>query len=291
MIPGSVFARYAHPPNVLGYCGPSDPNELITATSSERGSQGFAAVARRFAGVWPYLELIAVSNGISDPLEDRVVEAYWIGSTLLEGVPVSSLLDCVRANPDGRMPSRLGRSDLEGAVLAGGIANHNFHVFAVYPWLALARSGRLDPAMSVLERCCIRSGRVTRVDAGNVEVWTRPVALDGTDLCSNSEVPYRSARSCSPRSCPDHRLSAASATTCATAGSSVSGAGDAGAARPGRCHPGLVRFVLVRPLRLPLLGGHRRRGPGQGRRLAARRPGRRTAPREDPSGSDLAVET
>jgi hypothetical protein len=187
LIPGSVFARYAHPPNVLGYCGPSDPNELITATSSERGSQGFAAVARRFAGVWPYLELIAVSNGISDPLEDRVVEAYWIGSTLLEGVPVSSLLDCVRANPDGRMSSRLGRSDLEGAVLAGGIANHNFHVFAVYPWLALARSGRLDPAMSVLERCCIRSGRVTRVDAGNVEVWTRPVALDGTDLVLGDE--------------------------------------------------------------------------------------------------------
>jgi len=180
--PGSLFARYAHPPNVLGYCGPSDPNDLVTATSSGRGSKELASVARRFAGVWPYLELIAASNGIPDPLEDRVVEAYWIGSKLLEDIPTSSLLACVRAHSDGHMRGAIGRSGLEGAVLAGGIANHNFHVFAVYPWLALARSGRLDPAMSVLERCRIRSGRVERVDGGNVAVWTTPIAMDGKDL-------------------------------------------------------------------------------------------------------------
>jgi len=185
--PGSLFARYAHPPNVLGYCGPSDPNALITAISGKGGSEGFASVARRFAGAWPYLELIAASNGISDPLEDRVVEAYWIGSKLLENVPTSSLLGCVHSHPDRRLGSPRGQSRLEGAVHAGGIANHSFHVFAVYPWLALARAGKRDPSMSVLERCRIRWGRVESVDGDHVAVRTRPIALDGQALVLGDE--------------------------------------------------------------------------------------------------------
>ncbi len=187
MSPGSLFARYAHPPNVLGYCGPSDPNALIAATSGEGGPEALASVARSFAGAWPYLELIAAANGISDPLEDRVLEAYWLGSSLLESVPASSLLGRVRGHPDGRLGGPLGQSSLERAVYNGGVANHSFHVFAVYPWLALARSGRRDPAMSVLERCRIRWGQVERVDGDRVAVRARPLVLDGNDLVLGDE--------------------------------------------------------------------------------------------------------
>jgi len=184
---GSLFARYAHPPNVLGHCGPVDPAALVTATWGDGGSDELALVARRFAGVWPYLELIAASNGISDPLDDRVAEAYWVGSSLLEGVSTSSLLGCVRAHPDGRLGDPLGHSRLELWVNAGGIANHGFHVLAVYPWLALARSGRREPAISVLERCRIRWGRVERVDSDDVAIRSRRLYLDGQRLALGEE--------------------------------------------------------------------------------------------------------
>jgi hypothetical protein len=176
---GSLFARYAYPPNALGYCGPTDPRALIDAGSADADPRELRSVARRFNGAWPYLELIAASNEIADPLDSRVVEAYWVGSSLLEGIPGASLLDVVGQHPDLRPK---GGSELRAAVMAGGVAHHSFHVFAVYPWLALARSGKREPALTVLERCRIRWGRVEAVDGADVLVSSRPLGLDGRDL-------------------------------------------------------------------------------------------------------------
>jgi Family of unknown function (DUF6390) len=80
----SLFARYAFPPNELGYCGPGGAELLLE--NAGRGGAGDSAdgeVARRarlFDGAWPYLEIIADAAGLPDPLDGRVVEAYWIGN-------------------------------------------------------------------------------------------------------------------------------------------------------------------------------------------------------------------
>ncbi|MGH3568857.1 MAG: DUF6390 family protein [Pseudonocardia sp.] len=37
------------------------------------------AAARRFTGAWPYLEVLARLTGISDPLDPRLIESYWLG--------------------------------------------------------------------------------------------------------------------------------------------------------------------------------------------------------------------
>ena len=56
-------------------------------------------MARCFSGAWPYLELIASANAIADPLDARVLEAYWVGSELLEGIPAASLLEAIGSHP------------------------------------------------------------------------------------------------------------------------------------------------------------------------------------------------
>ena len=84
-----LFARYAYPPNELGYCGPTDPGALLESASDGFDLAELAHLATGFAGAWPYLELIAGCNGIADPLDARVVEAYWVGNPLLEKVPDS----------------------------------------------------------------------------------------------------------------------------------------------------------------------------------------------------------
>jgi hypothetical protein len=176
---GPLFTRYAYPPNVLGYCGPPDPKVLVAAGSAGADPGDLISVARCFNGAWPYLELIAASNGITDPLDPRVVEAYWVGSSLLEGIAAPLLLEAIGKHPD----SRLGDgSQLRAAVTAGGVAHHSFHVFAVYPWLALLRSGKEEPAMTVLDSCRIRWGRVKVIDGANVTVWSQPLGFDGRDL-------------------------------------------------------------------------------------------------------------
>ena len=179
MSAGPLFARYAYPPNALGYCGPPDPKALVDAGSPDARAEDLVSVARRFSGAWPYLELIASSNAIADPLDARVVEAYWVGSELLEGIPATSLLAAIGSHPDSGLG---GAAQLREAAMAGGVAHHSFHVFAVYPWLALLQSGKREPALTVLERCRIRWGRVETVDGEKVTVRSRPLGFDGRHL-------------------------------------------------------------------------------------------------------------
>jgi hypothetical protein len=111
-----------------------------------------------FDGAWPYLELIASCTG-HDPLDPEVVEAYWLGSLLLEDVDLLTLGNSV----DDRFRRRAGWDwpVISEALDAGGRPTHSFHVFCVYPWVGLLRSGVVEQALNVLDRCRIRWGRVT----------------------------------------------------------------------------------------------------------------------------------
>ena len=175
-----TFARYAYPPNALGYCGPDDRRALLEHAAAGVADRGLAQLARGFDGAWPYLELIAGANGRTDPLDARVVEAYWIGNPLLERVEMASfggaLLDRFRARA-GRAFARLAE-----AVPAGAVPHHNFHVFGVYPWVGLLRAGPAEYPMRVLDRCRIRWGEVVTVASGLVTVRVRPLVWDGRSL-------------------------------------------------------------------------------------------------------------
>ena len=131
-----LFARYAYPPNALGLCGADVRRTLLEYGAAGESDGGLSELARTFEGAWPYLELIAGANGISDPLDPRVVEAYWVGNDLLGHVTPASLAHHV----DARFRGRLGRTreHVFDAVAAGAVPHHCFHVFAVYPWRAAA---------------------------------------------------------------------------------------------------------------------------------------------------------
>ena len=77
-----LFARYAFGPNRLGYCGPDAVEELFGEGTIGGDDGALRELARSFEGAWPYLELIARANGLADPLDRRVVEAYWLGNPL-----------------------------------------------------------------------------------------------------------------------------------------------------------------------------------------------------------------
>jgi hypothetical protein len=142
---------------------------------------GLVQLARGFTGAWPYLELLAGSAAVADPLDARVVEAYWIGSELLERVSMAEL----GGSLEERFRSRLGMgwSRLVEPLPAGARPHHNFHVFAVYPWVGLLRSGRSGEPLRVLDRCRIRWGRVlATIDGGRVLVRSRPLSWDGHRL-------------------------------------------------------------------------------------------------------------
>jgi hypothetical protein len=179
--PGALlFARYAYPPNSLGLCGADVQRTLLEYGAARESDGGLAELARTFEGAWPYLELIAGANAIADPLDARVVEAYWVGNELLDQVRPGDLARHV----DERFRGRLGRAGerVVEAVRAGAVPHHCFHVFAVYPWLGLMRTGVVDEPLRILDQCRTTPARVLAVDGENVTVLARPLFYSGGRL-------------------------------------------------------------------------------------------------------------
>jgi hypothetical protein len=167
-----LFARYAYPPNELGYCGPDGAAALLRTDAPAE----IARRARRFEGAWSYLEFIAEAAGLADPLDEAVVEAYWIGNDLLDKVESRALVTWLRDRFSGQ-PGGTWRDAGERAT-----AHHSFQVFEVYPWTAmLRRTGNLA-AVAVLDRCRIRTGVVLGVDGETATVRSRPLVWDGRAL-------------------------------------------------------------------------------------------------------------
>jgi hypothetical protein len=176
-----LFARFAYPPNALGYCGPDDPAALLGHAAAGEAGPDLRALAQQFAGAWPYLELIAASARRNDPLDAAVVDAYWVGNPLLERVEPSVFA----AHLADRFEARAGRgmADLATLALLGAVPHHNFHVFAVYPWVGLLRAGRaVEEPLRVINSCRVRWGRVQAIHNGLAEVSSQPLSWNGHGL-------------------------------------------------------------------------------------------------------------
>jgi len=188
-----LFARYAFPPNERGLCGPDDHAALREYAAAGVTGPGLVRLAAGFAGAWPYLELIAAANKITDALDARVVEAYWVGNSLLDNVRMPDY----GAFLDERFRARAGRGweHIAGAVPAGAVPHHSFHVFLAYPWTGLLREGRSEPSLRVLDSCRISWGRVITADpvAGTVLVMRRPLRWDGRVFGYGLAAPQQAA--------------------------------------------------------------------------------------------------
>jgi hypothetical protein len=182
-----LFARYAYAPNHLGYCGPADSAALAELASTGRTDADVRAVAGRFSGAWPYLCVLAELAGIADPLDERVVRAYWTGSPLLDEVDRPrfwrNLLDRIAAAGAGRYWAHL-----KPALISEAMPTHGFHVFGVYPWSRLLAGGNPGPALHVLDSCRIRWVRVGSVEHDYATVSARHLTWDGLALGLGQEA-------------------------------------------------------------------------------------------------------
>jgi hypothetical protein len=176
-----LFVRFAYPPNALGYCGPDAGDVLLEYADASTSDPELRRLAGCFSGAWPYLETIAHASGLADPLDRRVVEAYWLGNELLDAVDVTSLGRLI----EERFRPVAGRAwpQLAAVVQRSPRPHHNFHVFCIYPWVGLLRTGSTGHALHVLDRCRVRWARVRAVgpDATAV-VDSAPLTWDGHRL-------------------------------------------------------------------------------------------------------------
>lgn len=187
-----LFVRYAYPPNALGYCGPAESEAFFEYGTDHVTDGNLIDMARRFHGAWPYLQLISSGNGIEDPLDHRVVEAYWLGNGLLERLSATDIQDTVEKQ--FRPIARLPFSHVPQGIDAGAVPHHNFHVFIVSPWLTLLGEAKKRAyAVSVMENCRIRWGTVVALDGDQAVIRSSPLVWDGKQL-SLAEARHENAR-------------------------------------------------------------------------------------------------
>ncbi len=185
----SRFIRYAFMPNHLHYCGGDDNRQIFDYALAAVREPPLEAMLRKFTGAMPYLNLIARGNGIRDPFDERVVEAYWIGNELLERVEVGDLYGSLRDRFAKQLSPRL--MELVAAKApAGARPHHGFHVFDV--WRNVAR---LDgDVLATLDNCRISWGQVVTIDGGQLAVERPPLVLRGGKLALDPARPERVLR-------------------------------------------------------------------------------------------------
>jgi hypothetical protein len=176
-----LFARYALPPNSLGYCGPDEARSLLEHIREGVVDPDLVRLERAFEGAYPYLSLIAAQNGIADPLDRRVVEAYWLGNELLDGVDPRAFAADLERRFRSRTPAK-ERPWLAEPARRGLPPHHNTHVLAVMPRIGLLRSGLVPDLVELLGRCLIRPARVLSVEHDHLTVLASPLIVDDGHL-------------------------------------------------------------------------------------------------------------
>ncbi|MGH9107162.1 MAG: DUF6390 family protein [Acidimicrobiales bacterium] len=217
------FGRYSFPPNRLGYCGPADHGALLEYVATGQADAGLVDLARRFEGAYPYLVLIAHANGIADPFDDKVVEAYWIGNRCLGRVTPPELYASLDGNwapkikpgdfrwlttklldhtaPALSTPQRAGprpgvtRPGASRAPIANrALPHHNFHVFDIYTRAGLMHGSRGDLAIATMDSCRISWGRVSTVSGDTLVVERPQLCMSEGKLCLSAPRTARVAR-------------------------------------------------------------------------------------------------
>lgn len=169
----ALCSRFAYPPNSLSLCGPDKTNDLSWYTETQKADKGTAEILSQFSTLYPYLELIASENGLSDPFLPEVVEAYWLGNQLLKNISARNLAEHLKYKIGLKKILRIGKlNPLLEKLGDASLPNHSFHVLNIYK-----RTGHLDTNHTVetMDACIISWGKIKRINKNSAVVDTAPL--------------------------------------------------------------------------------------------------------------------
>lgn len=167
---------YSLMPNRLGFCGPQEGcvyGKLRKFLLGEISEKEIRKILSKFEASYAYYKLIARKNDIRDPLNKKVVEAYWLGNKLLEKVNAEDvkkmiLKDFVKPN----LLSQETAIQRIALIPKNSKAHHSFHVFILG-----SVTGRVDfKDVKLRDICRPGWGKVISMKGDKVLVEYEPLA-------------------------------------------------------------------------------------------------------------------
>ena len=169
--------KYSFAPNSLGYCGAKNFSALFERFIKEPSKQAAYEVKEAlcsFAGLHSYLSLIAEHNSLNE-FDESVIEAYWLGNSLLENVPVKAVRELIEKT-FVTLPLRI-RQQKASFLKQHIYVQHSFHVLFVQ-----FLTPKLAPLVPNLDKCIIKWANVLEVKGNKLKVKSIALIHENNEL-------------------------------------------------------------------------------------------------------------
>ncbi len=172
-----LCAKYAVSPNFFGYCGPDKNLSLVDHLKESIADDELVAILSDFETLFPYLQLIARQNKITDPFDRRVVEAYWLGNNFLK--PTTALEYEAFAKEKLLLAGKLSKDDFLNLKLKINrlkfIPHHAFHVFNIFK-----RTGHDSSfhTIKTMDECRIGWGKIIKIQKSKIKNYNEKLKIN-----------------------------------------------------------------------------------------------------------------
>jgi hypothetical protein len=159
-----LFSRFAFMPNKLGYCGEqSFHNKALKFLEGDFPEEKLREEVKYFSTAFPYLSLIAEKNSLDDFLDERVVEAYFLGNSLLEQCSAEGIKKLILRNFVGEefFPKEVAQKFAE-RVPQEAKPFHSFHAIFIFSF-----SSALPKILQNMDSCRISWGKILGLEKEN----------------------------------------------------------------------------------------------------------------------------
>jgi hypothetical protein len=169
----ALCARFSIATNRLQFCGPSDAEPMLYRAITRGTGEDVARTAlSKFEALYPYLAALGAKHSL-DPFDERVVEAYWIGNSLLDGFSGEEFRRLILALARRGLP-RTTAERLIAHLPPRPVPHHAFHVAFVGVGEV---TGHVETTIANMEACRPGLATVVARDAEFLTVERGPLRL------------------------------------------------------------------------------------------------------------------
>lgn len=178
-----LCCRYAYQPTRLRYCGPWESSSAFEdVIINNKNYEKASSLLKKFEALYPYLELIAYKNK-KQPFDYDVIEAYWIGNSLLDNFKKKDLVQLINKLSNRGLPRSYADNLLK--TLPNALPHHSFHVLFVGVGKV---TSNVETNIKNMDKCLIHPAKIVGIGKNALTVRYSPVDIENNKFHIGKET-------------------------------------------------------------------------------------------------------